>query len=245
MVFAAVGIKCPECAEQPEGVRKAATRARAAAGDGTAMLVTKALIAVNVAVFLAQTVQGGLGSLDGGLHAAPIAAGDWWRLVTAGFLHASVIHIGFNMLMLWWFGGPLESYLGRARFLAVYAVSLLAGSAGALLLSPDSYTVGASGAVFGILGAGLVLEQRGTHIFGGSALLVVLLNLALGFVIPNISVGGHVGGLVGGALAMLALTQFGRSHAAYGRLGIVGVAGLVAIAAASVVLAYARVRGYA
>ncbi len=89
-----------------------------------------------------------------------MADGEWWRLVTSAFLHANLIHIAFNMLMLWWFGQALESALGRGRFVGVYLVSALAGSAGALLLSPDSYTLGASGAVFGILGAGLVLERR-------------------------------------------------------------------------------------
>ncbi|MDQ3867197.1 MAG: rhomboid family intramembrane serine protease [Actinomycetota bacterium] len=251
MVFAAVGIKCPECAGQPTGVRKAATRARASAGQGTGGIVTRAIIAANVAVFLLQVSQGDLQGIrseafeKGALYGPLVADGEWWRLLTAGFLHVGPIHLLFNMLMLWWFGSALEGMLGRARFLAIYLVSILAGSAGALLLSPDTATVGASAGVFGILGAGLMLERRGIMVFGGGALMVVLLNISLSFVITRISLGGHLGGLAGGMLAILALTQFGRAHAAYGRVGVVGVAGLVAIVFASIAISYARVRGYA
>jgi membrane associated rhomboid family serine protease len=251
MVFASVGIKCPECAGQPTGVARATTRARSAAGVGAGAVVTKALIALNIAVYLVQVSQGDIRGLasdafaNGALFGPAVADGEWWRLVTAAFLHAGPIHLLFNMLMLWWFGGPLEALLGRGRFLAVYGVSILAGSAGALLLRPDDATVGASGAVFGILGAGLVLERRGINVFGGAALTVVLLNIVLSFAIANISIGGHLGGLVGGALAILALMRFGRGHAAYSRLDVISVAGLVAVAVASVAIAYARVRGYA
>ncbi|MDQ4081783.1 MAG: rhomboid family intramembrane serine protease [Actinomycetota bacterium] len=252
MVFAAVGIKCPECAGQPTGVKKATTRARTATGQGTDAIVTKALIAVNVGVFLLQLatsgdLRGTSGEIfvRGVLYGPFVAADEWWRLITAGFLHAGLIHLVFNMLMLWWFGSALEGLLGRGRFLGLYAVSILAGSAGALLLAPDVPTVGASAGVFGILGAGLVLERSGINVFGGAALMVVLLNVALSFAIAQISLGGHLGGLAGGMLAILALTRFGRGHAAYGRLGAVGVGGLVAVALASVAIAYARVRGYA
>jgi membrane associated rhomboid family serine protease len=251
MVFAAVGIKCPECAGQPTGVAKATTRARRTAGIGTDAIATKALIALNVAVFFVQISQGdvrGLASdafLKGALFGPAVADGEWWRLVTAAFLHAGPIHLLFNMLMLWWFGGPLEGLLGRGRFLAVYGTSILAGSAGALLLAPEAPTVGASGGVFGILGAGLVLERSGINVFGGAALMVVLLNVALSFAIANISIGGHLGGLAGGMLAILALTRFGRGHAAYSRLDAISIAGLVVVAVASVAIAYARVRGYA
>jgi membrane associated rhomboid family serine protease len=251
MVFAAVGIKCPECAGQPAGVKKATSRARSVAGTGAGGIVSRALIAANVAVFLVQISQGDLQGIRsdaferGALYGPLVASGEWWRLVTAGFLHIGPIHLLFNMLMLWWFGSALEAMLGRARFLAVYGVSILAGSAGALLLAPETATVGASAGVFGILGAGLMLERRGIMVFGGGALMVVLLNIGLSLVIARISLGGHLGGLAGGALAILALTQFGRAHAAYGRVGVLGVAGVVGIALGSVAIAYARVRGYA
>jgi membrane associated rhomboid family serine protease len=252
MVFAAVGIKCPECAGQPTGVKRTAARARTSAGAGTGALVTKGLIGISVVVFLLQIAQAGnvngdageiwvRGSLIGGF----VADGEWWRLVTSAFIHASPIHLLFNMVMLWWFGSALEGLLGRVRFVGIVLVSILGGGAGALLATQaNQLTVGASGAVFGILGAGLVLERRQIMVFGGGALAVVLLNLMLTFLIPGISIGGHLGGLAAGAAATLALSRFGRGHAAYGRLGIEGVVGLVAVAALSVAVAYFRVRGY-
>jgi membrane associated rhomboid family serine protease len=252
MVFAPVGIKCPECAGLPSGTQKAAARARSVAVPGTDFIVTKILLAVNVFVFLAQIVQSGsltnpYGELfqKGALYGPFVAQGDWWRLVTCAFLHGSVLHIFFNMLMLWWFGRPLELLLGRGRFLAVYFISILAGSAGALLVSPEVPTIGASGAVFGILGAGLVLERNNINVFGGSALIIVVLNLALSFTLNNVSIGGHVGGLVGGALCVLALSGYGRGHAVYGRVNMVTVLGLLAVAVGSIAIAYFKVRGYA
>ena len=251
MVFAAVGIKCPECAGRTTGGKATARRLGAAAGQGAGAYVTKALIAVNVAVFLIQLFEGGASATsgrlfqDGALFGPAVANGDWWRLVTYAFLHANAIHLLFNMLMLWWFGGPLESLVGRFRFGAVYLVSILAGAAGSLLLSPLAATVGASGAVFGILGAGILLERRQIYVFGGSALLVAGLNLVLGLFLNNISIGGHLGGLVGGGLVMLAMSQFGRRHMLYGRMDVVTVGALIGVAALSVVVAYARVRGYA
>jgi membrane associated rhomboid family serine protease len=251
MVFAAVGIKCPECAGTPTGPKKAATRARSM-GQSTDFIVTKALIAVNVFVFLAQVVQSGsltdpFGELfiRGALYGPAVADGDWYRLVSCAFLHGSILHIFFNMLMLWWFGRPLEHLLGRARFLSIYFISVLAGSAGALVLTPDRPTIGASGAVFGILGAGLVLERNNINVFGGSALIIIILNLALSFTLNSVSIGGHVGGLIGGALCVMALSGFGRGHAVYGRFNVAAAAGLAAVAVGSVLIAYFKVRGYA
>ena len=251
MVFAAVGIKCPECAEQSAGVKKAAKRTRAAPAIGTTGIVTRVLIGLNLVVFVMQISQGDFQGIAsdvferGALYGPAVADGEWWRLFTTGFLHIGPLHLAFNLLMLWWFGTALEEMLGRARFLAIYGVSILSGAAGALLLDPTAVTAGASGGVFGILGAGLVLERRGINVFGGSALIVVILNIALSILIARISLGGHLGGLAGGALAILALTHFGRVHAAYGRTGLVGIAGVVGVAVASVAIAYARVRGYA
>jgi membrane associated rhomboid family serine protease len=252
MVFAPVGIKCPECAGQPAGARRAAARVRGVAGEGAGGIVTRAMIGLNIAVYVLQVLNsgsiqgvGGQVAARGALYGPAVAQGEWWRLVTAGFLHYGPIHLLFNMLVLWWFGRPLEAVLGRGRFLAVYFVSLLAGSAGALLLTPDAPTLGASGAIFGILGAGLFLERRQVYVFGGSALVIVLVNLAFSLAARGVSIGGHLGGLVGGILAMLALSRFGRSHAVYGRLGVPGIVGLLAVAVLSVAIAYARVRGLA
>jgi membrane associated rhomboid family serine protease len=244
MVFGPVGIRCPECAGRPTGVKKATAGLRAAAGESGSSTVTKVFIGVNVVVFLLEMTRAGLIN-DYGLYGPFVAEGDWWRLITAAFLHGGIVHLFLNMLMLWWFGSPLEALLGPGRFVGLYLVSALAGSAGALVLSPQALTVGASGAVFGILGAGLLLERRRIYVFGGGALMVVLFNLAFSFLVPNISIGGHLGGLGGGMLAMLALSRFGRGHAVYGRVGLAGVAGLLAVGLVSVAIAYARVRGLA
>jgi membrane associated rhomboid family serine protease len=252
MVYAAVGIKCPECAGQATGPRGAARRVQRGAASGTGDVVTKTLIGMNVAVYLLQVVQAdGLRAASGqifvdfSLYGPAVADGEWWRLLTAAFLHANPIHILFNMLMLWWFGRALEGLLGHGRFLGLYLVSALAGSAGALLLSPEAHTLGASGAVFGILGAGLVLERRNIPVFGGAAFGIVLLNVLFTFAISNVSIGGHFGGLAGGALAVLALAGFGRGHPAYRRIDLMSVASLVGVAVLSIVVSYLRVRGYA
>lgn len=260
MVFAPVGIRCPDHSGQPQGAARVASTVKRATLEGTGAIVTKALIAANVLVFLANLAQGASlgqngGSLffDGaligrafdGTELIGVGEGEWWRLLTSAFLHGGIIHLGMNMLMLWWIGAPMEQAIGRARFLALYVVSGLAGSAGALLLTEQNQlTVGASGAIFGILGAALVFERQRNYVLGGSALSIIVLNLVLTFAVPNISIGGHIGGLIGGALGALALTQFGRTHAAYGRPGAVGVAGLLAVGVLSIAISYWKSRGY-
>jgi membrane associated rhomboid family serine protease len=255
MTVAPVGLRCPEHSGRPQGVKKVTTGVRRATYEGTGAIVTKALITVNVAVFLLALATGASagqaggevfqeGALIVGNQFIGLAAGEWWRLVTAGFIHSGLIHIGFNMLLLWWFGAPLEQGLGRSRYVALYGVSLLAGSAGALLFSPQTPTVGASGAVFGLFGAAFVLERQ-AGVTRGPAFTIIVLNLVLSFVIPGISIGGHLGGLAGGALAMLALTRFGRTHAAYGRPGLVGALGVAGVGVASLAIAWFQVQQYA
>ena len=255
MVFAPVGIHCPECSQQREARvprAKPSQTIRQLARTGAGDLVTRVLVGINVLIYIAQVAEsgnlsgvGGQLFLKGALFGPAVADGDWWRIVTSGFLHGSPIHLLFNVLMLWWFGRALEALIGPRRFLALYMISLLAGSAGALLLSPTTPVVGASGAVFGILGAGLLLERRGIYVFGGAAFMIVALNVVISFVIPRISVGGHLGGLVGGALVMLVMSNFGRSNPAYTRTTAPVVAGLVCVAVGSVAIAYLRVRGLA
>jgi membrane associated rhomboid family serine protease len=176
-----------------------------------------------------------------------VAGGDWWRLVTSMFLHGFILHIVFNMVALWYIGGPVEQYLGRLRFVLLYFVSGLAGSAGALVSSPHGFTVGASGAIFGVLGAMLILEWNATGKFGGAAASMIAINLVFNFAYNgaggNISIGGHIGGLIGGILVTLTYANFGRGHAAYGRLGPRSIIGLAAVAVASVLVAYLEVHG--
>ncbi len=115
------------------------------------------------------------------------------------------------MLALAWLGGPVERYIGSLRYLGLYVVSGLAGSAGALVANPTTLTVGASGAVFGILGALLIIEYQQTGSVTGQAFTLILINLAFSFTVAGISIGGHIGGLIGGVLATLAISRFGRA----------------------------------
>ncbi|HEY9555884.1 MAG TPA: rhomboid family intramembrane serine protease [Acidimicrobiales bacterium] len=214
---ASVGFHCPECTRSSgqKIVRPNQLISRP--------IVTQVLIALNVAVFVYGLGGGGLSTsqdmtIDGGLIArgwtgtelVGVAEGEWWRLVTSGFLHANLIHIGFNCLVLYQLGQVLEPVLGRLRFGAVYFASMLTGSFGVLLLSPDSLTVGASGAVFGLMGAALaVFRARGINPFDTGLGGAVMINLLITFTLPGISVGGHVGGLIGGFIAGWILTDLG------------------------------------
>ncbi len=251
--MAPVGIRCPEHSGKPQGVQRVTRGVRRAAFEGTGAKVTKALIAIDVGVYVAELATGGgvngTGStiyLNGALFGPSLDHGDWWRLLTAAFLHYGPVHLIMNMVGLYWFGSLLEERIGSGRYLMLYLVSGLAGSAGALLWSNGflTPTVGASGAIFGILGAGLVLERQRDYVFGGSALGIILINFVLTFSISGISKGGHIGGLVGGIVCALGLTRLGRGHAAYGRPGLLGVATLLLVGVASVAIAYWRVTSY-
>jgi membrane associated rhomboid family serine protease len=250
MTFGPVGIRCPEHSGQPQGVQRVVRSAQRRTGSNPG-LVTKSLVAVNVGIYLLQ-LAGGAGMNansgwifeHGALYGPLVADGDWHRLLTAAFLHYGPIHLGMNMLALWWIGQPLEHALGPLRYVLLYLVSGLAGSAGALLVEPNAVTVGASGAIFGILGAAIVLERQQTYVLGGSAITLLAVNLAFTFAVPGISIGGHLGGLAGGVLAILALSQLGRRSAVYGRNDLVSMASIVAVGVLSVALAYLKVRGY-
>jgi len=259
MTFGSVGIRCPEHAGRAQGAAKVVQGVQRRAHS--AGLVAKGLIGINVAVYLLQLAQGApltasTGSIyeNGVLVVAGIGSdgqplglveGEWWRLLSAAFLHYGPVHLAMNMLVLYLFGPALESVLGTARFLLLYLIAGLAGSAGALLLSPESATVGASGAIYGLFGAILLLERQGTYVFGGSVLPLLVVNIAITFVVPGISIGGHLGGLAGGALAILVLSRFGQRRVAYARHDVLGYAGLVGIGVLSVAVAYWKVRGYA
>jgi membrane associated rhomboid family serine protease len=250
MTFGPVGIRCPEHSGQPQGVQKVVRTAQRRA-DRRPGVVTQGLIAANVGIYLLQLALGAPVSANdgwifqnGALFGPLVADGDWHRLLTAAFLHYGPIHLGMNMLVLWWIGRPLEVALGPLRYSMLYVVAGLAGSAGALIANPNAVTVGASGAIFGILGAAIVLERQQTYVLGGSAITLLVLNLVLTFSIPGISIGGHLGGLAGGALAILALSQLGRRSAVYGRTDLAAVASIAAIGVASILVAYLKVNGY-
>jgi membrane associated rhomboid family serine protease len=251
MTFAPVGIKCPDHAgvgaTRGPAPRRTVRQARRTFG-GLEAPATVALVAINVLVYMITVYQGGGVGRPGGqvfedgalIGAAIRIDGDWYRLVSAMFLHASLLHLAFNMLALYWLGTIVEQAVGSLRFALVYFASGLAGSAGALLFTdPFTPTVGASGAIYGIMGALLVLEYRATGSFAGQAMGLIVLNLALTFAIPNISIGGHLGGLVGGILATFALSHFRDARPRSLGPALVGL-----IAVASLVVAYVRVESY-
>lgn len=206
MVQAAVGYQCPDCVGS--NPQKVLTSRQLFSGHPN-IVVGKVLIALNVATFLvmaalARNPNGASGPVfvHGALFGPLVAQGEWWRLFTGAFLHAGLLHLAMNMLLLWFLSQELEPALGHVRFALTYLVSLIGGSLGVMVLSPMSPTVGASGAVFGLMGALVVLQLRAKQNpwqsgIGG----LVLLNVVMTFAIPGISVGGHLGGLLAGAAA--------------------------------------------
>jgi membrane associated rhomboid family serine protease len=240
VTYAPVGLRCPDHSGKPQGTAKVA----AAVGVRGDDLLTRVLIGINVAVFLAEVATGASLSSFGSsslishlaLYGPNVAHGQPYRLVTSGFLHYGFIHLGMNMYALYILGGSLERLMGRWRFATLYGVSLVAGSAGALLLSPCSLTAGASGAIFGLFGAALVLERQ--RVIAAQGLMgIILINVIFTLAVPGISVGGHLGGFVGGALTALAFSEFGRGHALYGRVGALGVGATLGIIAGALVIA--------
>jgi membrane associated rhomboid family serine protease len=171
-------------------------------------LVTYALIAINAAVYLWTTAANSKhdGPFPHGEYTLAVAKPfiqnhEYYRLITSGFLHFSIFHIGMNMLLLFQLGQLLEPAIGRVRFALLYFASLLGGSLGALLLQPNGLTGGASGAVFGLMAAAAIgMHRRGINVFRTGIGTILVLNLVITFTIPGISVGGHVGGAIAGAI---------------------------------------------
>lgn len=243
---ASVGFHCPECVK---GGAQRIVRGPQAFDP----IVTKVLIGLNALAWLWSSAQSGSiqriggdalldfglfggAALAGGPDPIGVANGEVHRLLTSGFLHDGIIHIGFNMYALWILGPQLERALDRPRFLALYVASLLGGAAGVMLLDPDSFTVGASGAVFGLFGAVAVIQRAaGANIWASGIGQVLALNLLLTFAIPRISVGGHLGGLVAGALVGALFIGAVRA----GQKSMVATAGATVFAAALAVAAVA------
>jgi membrane associated rhomboid family serine protease len=233
MTATPVGMRCPECSRQRTKVRTM----RSMAVEPT---VTYVLIALNVLMFIGEQLSRGGGNsviidlATLGVGIGPngpigVSQGEVWRLVTGGFLHdvSNPLHIGFNMYILWWLGRMLEPSLGHVRFAALYFASLLAGSFGAILVSPTTLTLGASGAVFGLMGAAFLMQRaRGIDPMQSGIGVVIVLNLVLQFLIPNVSWGAHVGGLIGGGLAGWAMDRLA------GRRGTAGLLAPLVVCAA-------------
>lgn len=208
-----VGMRCPMCARERTKVRTAG-QVRAASASISRYSMTQILIAINVAIFFAETATGTplggasdvhLGTLysHGALFGPYLTHGqhEYYRLLTYGFLHDGLLHILFNMVFLFFVGPALESAVGRWNFLAIYVASLFAGAFGALLLTPEAATVGASGALFGLLGALIVVAHyRGISIWQSGLGATLLINVIFSLTITDVSIGGHAGGLVGGLI---------------------------------------------
>ncbi|HSZ69305.1 MAG TPA: rhomboid family intramembrane serine protease [Solirubrobacteraceae bacterium] len=241
MTTTPVGMRCPDCARQ----RTKVVRMRELA---TVPRVTYALIAINVLAFL--TEQGQFTIFGASTHGKVIEEGvlwrygvgvqhQYWRLVTSGFLHENILHIGFNMYLLYLLGTMLEPAIGSPRFATIYFTSLLVGSFGALLATA-SPSLGASGAIFGLMGAAVIeLRSRRMSVMESGIGGLIILNLILSFSIANISVGAHIGGLIGGGLAALAIRTADErklpalGYAACAVLSVAAVAGSLAVSQAT------------
>ena len=202
MVSAAVGFQCPECVA--EG-RKTTREARNLAGGvlhGDPVLVTKVLIAINVGLFVVQVATNDRVTSRFAMQGFAVALeGEWWRLMTSAFLHTGVTHIALNMLALWFIGAAVEPRLGRWRYLTIYLLSALGGSVLSYAVdSPLQYSVGASGAVFGLFGALFVLMRRLRFEVGG-LISIMAINVVIGFV-PGLNINwrAHLGGLIVGTV---------------------------------------------
>ncbi|MDO9397293.1 MAG: rhomboid family intramembrane serine protease [Herbiconiux sp.] len=246
-VQAAVGVHCVECAARDRREAPRVKRGRPAflqnlTGQG-APVVTYAIIAVCVVVFLLQSIPG-LG-VTAALQFAPVyimpgtgIGFEPWRMLTSAFTHGSILHLLFNMYTLFVFGSSLERMLGRGRYIALYAISGFGGSvAVALIGNPLQPVVGASGAIFGLMGAYFIINR---HLGGNSVQLLVLvaINLAYGFIVPGISWQAHVGGLVAGAVLALVYVRTRRVRQKNLQIGLVVLVavGLVALSAVPALL---------
>jgi membrane associated rhomboid family serine protease len=240
-----VGMRCPECVKDRQ---KVVTSQQIREGDSgiqgawREMPVTVVLIAINLVVFVAEIIGGsglaGFGAggsygtvLEHGMFYGPaIAAGDWWRVLTAGFLHLGFLHIAMNMFTLYIIGRIVEPALGSAQYVAVYITALLGGSLGAMILDPETPSAGASGAIFGLMGIALVIAwSRGIkdayQQIGG----LIIVNLLITFGVSGISKGAHLGGLIGGALCGLILFELGEKRGLLGGNKAVGTGLVVAV----------------
>jgi membrane associated rhomboid family serine protease len=232
MTATPVGMRCPDCARQK-------TQTRSLQSVAVEPIATYVLIAVNVAVYFgAQSSAQAQNDLI--LYGPAVADGEYWRLVTSGFLHVQITHILLNMLSLFWLGRMIEPALGHARFVAIYLASLLAGSLGVIILANDEATLGASGAIYGLLGAAIVMARnRNISLIQSGLLPILAINFALTISLPGISLGGHLGGLIGGLVATFIVEQLAlrRGASTAPAIAACAVVGVIAAVAAAVLAA--------
>ena len=246
-----VGMRCPECSRERTRVTRG-VRSRP-----TVPQATRVLIAINVIVFLAEVATGvslgGVSGVNGGWvwnHGAlfgpaltgnnvyPIFTGthEYWRLLTSGFIHDGILHIGVNMLSLYFVGSALEPAVGRRNLVVIYLTSLLAGSFGALLFQPDYPTIGASGAIFGVFGALIVVARyRGIPFWQSGLGFILVVNVLFSLTVQGISIGGHIGGFIAGLITGWFVLEFEERR----NMPAVAMLGCLAVAVASVIGALA------
>jgi membrane associated rhomboid family serine protease len=196
---ASVGYQCPECASNSTPVIRGISKNSFIPNQENNQ-VTKLLSITLISIYVAQFVLGDILISNFALFAPSISTGQWWRLITAGFLHGSILHLLFNVYILWVLGSQLESILGKRKFIVIYFVSLIGGSVASFLFSPfGTYSIGASGAIFGLMGAMLVVGRKKRLDISQVAVLVIL-NVVIGFVLSGIDWRAHLGGLAAGSL---------------------------------------------
>lgn len=258
---ASVGFQCPTCVDEGKKSTRSGRTAYGGLRPTNASVTSMVLVAINAAVWFAIFATGGSGSrlvdflglrpnglcrlgpggfdvteamctAQGGEWLPGFADGAYWQVLTSGFTHVAITHILFNMLALWVIGPQLELALGRTRFLALYLLSLLAGSAVVLWASAEfQLTLGASGAIYGLFAA-LIVVARKVGADMRSLWALIAINVFITFAVPNISWQGHLGGFVGGAVvaAILVYAPRGPRRTTFQVCGLVAVAGLLALA---------------
>jgi membrane associated rhomboid family serine protease len=195
---ASIGYQCPSCASDTTPVIKGINRNRFIPSQKNTQ-VTKFLSICLIVVYVFQFLLGDILIANFALFASSVTNGQWWLLFTAGFLHGSIIHLLFNVYILWVIGSQLESIVGKTKFIIIYFGSLLGGSLASYLFSPfGSYSIGASGAIFGLMGAMLVFGRKRNLDISQITTLVVI-NVVIGFVLSGIDWRAHLGGLAAGA----------------------------------------------
>jgi membrane associated rhomboid family serine protease len=198
MRSASIGYQCPRCASDSTPVIKGINRNRFIPSHKNTQ-VTKFLSISLLVVYVFQFLLGDVLIANFALFAPSVANGQWWLLITAGFLHGSIIHLLFNVYILWVLGSQLENIVGKSKFIIIYFGSLLGGSLASYLFSPfGSYSIGASGAIFGLMGAMLVVGRKRNLDISQITTLVVI-NVVIGFVLSGIDWRAHLGGLAAGA----------------------------------------------
>jgi membrane associated rhomboid family serine protease len=199
MKSASIGYQCPGCASDSTHVIKGINRNQFIPSQKNTG-VTKFLSISLLVAYVFQFLLGDVLIANFALFAPSVANGKWWLLITAGFLHGSIIHLLFNVYILWVLGSQLESIVGKAKFIIIYFVSLLGGSLASYLFSPfGTYSIGASGAIFGLMGAMLVVGRKRNLDISQITTLVVI-NVVIGFVISGIDWRAHLGGLAAGGV---------------------------------------------